>query len=1158
MGGDVTSSVKSFVHLHVHTEYSLLDGAIRISDLVGTAARYEMPAVAITDHGSLYGAIEFYQQAIKAGIKPIIGCELYVALDRQREHSISLRKRAAYHLTVLAQNEEGYRNLVRLVSNAHLEGFYYKPLVDKVLLATYSGGLIALSGCLKGEINSLLAAGQIASARAAAATYRDIFGSENFFLELQDHGMEAQARCNPHLIEFSREMGVGLVLTNDVHFLHRSHHEAHDIMVCIGTGAMVHDERRIRYAPELYLKSPREMRGLFPHLPQAADNTLHVAERCSLDLEFGEPKYPAYQVPDGITRETYLRGLCKEGLERRFGKDRVRGDVNLNRRLEYELSVIETAGFVSYFLIVWDFIHFAKQHDIPVGPGRGSAAGSLVAYVLGITDLDPLHYGLIFERFLNPERVSPPDIDIDFCQNRRGEVIEYVRKKYGERSVAQIITFGTLGAKSVVRDVGRVLGWKYADADRIAKMIPNELNITLQLASEKNPVLHNMLEQEPRVQRLWDYALVLEGISRNTGIHAAGVVIGDYNLSDGHVPLCRGKDKEIVTQYPMGPLTDLGMLKMDFLGLKTLTVVHDVISFIRHHQPRFDITQIPSDDAPTLDLLNQGKTTGIFQLESNGMMNTCKRFQIRNLDDIIALIALYRPGPMDLIDDYIERKKGLKRIEYAHPLLKQVCSDTFGVLIYQEQVQQAASTLAGYSLGQADLLRRAMGKKDKKKMAKERTRFIEGCRCANNIPEKKANSIFDLLEKFAGYGFNKSHSAAYGLICYQTAYLKANYPIEFMSGLLSNEVNNTDKISILVAECQRMHLKILPPDINRSSLKFTPESEQQAIRFGLAAIKNVGEQAMSSAIQERSRGGTFRCLEDFCGRMDPRTVNRKVLESLVKCGAFDCFGKSRASLFAHIETAMKGAISLHRDRSSGQASLFSLVEEGYLSTPQRPVPEVKPWSSRETLAYEKELLGFYVTGHPLEPYRTALVGEQHVSIAEIKQLPEGSVTLRMAGMLILVEEKFTKTDGRPYAILVIEDFTGAVEASAWNEVFLRFSELLKVGTVVSLLARVVKKEESLRVTINDVRPLQSEPVSQPLRLELDWKLINEGVLYEILDSVVRHPGSKELLIDFINTEGSSCTVRAGSEFLVGNEVAIINEINQYLVSHKAGRQDSRG
>ncbi|QQY07420.1 MAG: DNA polymerase III subunit alpha [Candidatus Xiphinematobacter sp.] len=1071
--------MKSFVHLHVHTEYSLLDGAIRISDLVGTAARYEMPAVAITDHGTMFGVM-FYQQAIKAGIKPIIGCELYVALDRQREHSISLRKRAAYHLTVLAQNEEGYRNLVRLVSNAHLEGFYYKPLVDKVLLATYSGGLIALSGCLKGEINSLLAAGQIALARAAAATYRDIFGSENFFLELQDHGMEAQARCNPHLIEFSREMGVGLVLTNDVHFLHRSHHEAHDIMVCIGTGAMVHDERRIRYAPELYLKSPREMRGLFPNLPQAADNTLHVAERCSLDLEFGEPKYPAYQVPDGITRETYLRGLCKEGLERRFGKDRVRGDVNLNRRLEYELSVIETAGFVSYFLIVWDFIHFAKQHDIPVGPGRGSAAGSLVAYVLGITDLDPLHYGLIFERFLNPERVSPPDIDIDFCQNRRGEVIEYVRKKYGERSVAQIITFGTLGAKSVVRDVGRVLGWKYADADRIAKMIPNELNITLQLASEKNPVLHNMLEQEPRVQRLWDYALVLEGISRNTGIHAAGVVIGDYNLSDGHVPLCRGKDKEIVTQYPMGPLTDLGMLKMDFLGLKTLTVVHDVISFIRHHQPRFDITQIPSDDAPTLDLLNQGKTTGIFQLESNGMMNTCKRFQIRNLDDIIALIALYRPGPMDLIDDYIERKKGLKRIEYAHPLLKQVCSDTFGVLIYQEQVQQAASTLAGYSLGQADLLRRAMGKKDKKKMAKERTRFIEGCRCANNIPEKKANSIFDLLEKFAGYGFNKSHSAAYGLICYQTAYLKANYPIEFMSGLLSNEVNNTDKISILVAECQRMHLKILPPDINRSSLKFT------------------------------------------------------------------------------IETAMKGAISLHRDRSSGQASLFSLVEEGYLSTPQRPVPEVKPWSSRETLAYEKELLGFYVTGHPLEPYRTALVGEQHVSIAEIKQLPEGSVTLRMAGTLILVEEKFTKTDGRPYAILVIEDFTGAVEASAWNEVFLRFSELLKVGTVVSLLARVVKKEESLRVTINDVRPLQSEPVSQPLRLELDWKLINEGVLYEILDSVVRHPGSKELLIDFINTEGSSCTVRAGSEFLVGNEVAIINEINQYLVSHKAGRQDSRG
>ncbi|ALJ56621.1 DNA polymerase III subunit alpha [Candidatus Xiphinematobacter sp. Idaho Grape] len=1145
-------SENSFVHLHVHTEYSLLDGAVRVSDLVGTAAKYEMPAVAITDHGNLHGAIEFYQQATKAGVKPIIGCELYVALDQHREQSISLRKRATYHLTVLAQNEEGYRNLVRLVSNAHLEGFYYKPLVDKALLAKYSRGLVALSGCLRGEINSLLAEGQVALARAAAATYRDIFGSENFFLELQDHGIEAQTRCNLHLIEFSRDIGVGLVLTNDVHFLQRSHHEAHDVMICIGTGTMVYDERRIRYTPELYLKPPQEMRGLFPHLSQAADNTLRVAERCNLNLEFGQPKYPAYKAPAGITREAYLRQLCKEGLERRFGKDRAQRDINLNRRLEYELSVLETAGFVSYFLIVWDFIYFSKQRDIPVGPGRGSAAGSLVAYVLGITDLDPLHYGLVFERFLNPERVSPPDIDIDFCQNRRGEVIEYVRKRYGERSVAQIITFGTMGAKSVVRDVGRVLGWKYADVDRIAKMIPNELNITLQLASEKNPVLRNTIEQEPHIQQLWDYALVLEGISRNTGIHAAGVVIGDRDLSDGYIPLCKGKDKEIVTQFPMGPLTDLGMLKMDFLGLKTLTVIHDTISFIRHRQPGFDITQIPPNDTLTLDLLNQGKTTGVFQLESNGMTNTCKRFQIRSIDDIIALIALYRPGPMDLINDYIERKKGLKKIEYDHPLLKQVCSDTFGVMIYQEQVQQAASILAGYSLGQADLLRRAMGKKDKGKMAEERLHFIEGCKRTNNIPEKKADSIFDLLEKFAGYGFNKSHSAAYGLICYQTAYLKANYPIEFMSGLLSNEINNTDKISIFVAECQRMHLKILPPDINRSALKFTPESEQQAIRFGLAAIKNVGEQAMSSAIQERSRGGAFRCLEDFCGRIGPRTVSRKVLESLVKCGAFDCFGHSRASLFAHIETAMKGAVSIHRDRSSGQTSLFSLAEEGGHCTPQWPVPEVKPWSSRETLAYEKELLGFYVTGHPLDTYRMALAGDQHVTIAEIRQLPEGSATLRIAGMLISVEEKFTKTDGRPYAILVVEDFTGAVEVSAWNEVSSRFSGLLKVGTAVSLLTRVIKREESLRITVSDVHPLQPRPISQPIRLGLDWQLINEGVLCEILDSVVRHPGNKELLIDFIDTNGNSCTIRAGDEFLVGNEIAIINEINQYLVSREVG------
>lgn len=1141
----------AFNHLHVHTEYSLLDGAVRITDLIKAAVEYGMPAVAVTDHGNLYGAIELYQQAAKAGVKAIIGCELYVETDANRDYSFSPRKRrSAHHLTVLAQNEEGYQNLVQLVSSAHLVGFYYKPLVNKRLIATHSKGLIALSGCLKGEINSCLVAGQIAQAKAATAVYRDIFGSENFFLELQDHGIEAQARCNPYLIEFSKDIGVELVLTNDVHFLQRSHHEAHDIMICIGTGAMVYDEKRVRSVPELYLKSPQEMRALFPRLSQAADNTLRIAERCNLKLEFGQPRYPVYNHPSGTTREKYFRKLCRDGLEKRFGQDRATQDTSLRCRLEYELSVIEMAGFVSYFLIVWDFINFAKQQDIPVGPGRGSAAGSLVAYVLGITDLDPIYYGLIFERFLNPERITPPDIDIDFCQNRREEVIEYVRKKYGERSVAQIITFGSFGAKSVVRDVGRVLSWKYTDADRIAKMIPNEPSITLQTASKKNRVLRDILEKEPRVRQLWDYALILEGLSRNTGIHAAGVVIGDHDLLD-YIPLCKGKDGEIVTQYSMEPLNDLGMLKMDFLGLKTLTVIYDSIALIRKRQPDFDIAQIPSNDTRTFNLLKQGETIGIFQLESSGMTNTCRRFQIQNIDDIIALIALYRPGPMDLIDEYIERKKGLKKIEYAHPLLKSVCSDTFGLMIYQEQVQKAASVLAGYSLGQADLLRRAMGKKDKASMAKERARFISGCWNSNNISEKQAANIFDLLEKFAGYGFNKSHSAAYGLLCYQTAFLKANYPTEFMAGLLSNEMNNTEKIAILVAECQKMQITILPPDINRSTSKFAPADDQQAIRFGLAAIKNVGAQAVSSIIQERNSGGEFQCLEDVCNRLDPRTVHRKLLENLIKCGACDCFGHSRASLFTHIEIAMAAAVAVHRDKSSGQISLFSGDGENCVAS-KLPISEVAPWSSHEILSYEKELLGFYVTGHPLDTYRGALecAKKHHVKIADIRQLPEGASVRKMAGMLLTVEKKLTKADSKPYATVIVEDFTGAVEASVWNEVVLKCSESLKVGNVVSILAQIVKREEALRVTIKDVHLLQSSgSPSQPLRIKLKRKLMSEKILGEILDSIVRHPGSRRLLIDFIDINGkASCTVHAGNTFLVGNEADIIREIGKYLVT----------
>src|SRR5881394_3917540 len=817
--------------------------------------------------------------------------------------------------------------------------------------------------------------------------------------------MEEQRKCMTALLQIAQDIGVGMVAANDVHFLRRSDHDAHDVMLCIGTGKMVQDENRMRYVPELYFKSPAEMREVFRDFPQAITNTLEIGERCRVDLEFGRSKYPEYPVPAGKTREGYLRELCYQGLRERYG-DRAATDAELLKRLDYELGVLEKTGFVSYLLIVWDFIHFAKERGIPVGPGRGSAAGSIIAYVLGITDIDPLQYGLIFERFLNPDRISPPDIDVDFCEARRGEVLEYVRQKFGERRVAQIITFGKLKAKSVVRDVGRVMGLSYRDADRIARMIPNELNITLDSAAEKNVELKRAIATEPQTKQLFEYGKILEGLSRNAGVHAAGVVIADRDLSD-YIPLCRDvKGNDVISQYPMGPLNDLGLLKMDFLGLKTLTVIEDTLALIHKREAGFSLKNIPLDDADSFALYNRGETIGLFQMESGGMTSTAKQFDVRKIDDIIALIALYRPGPMDLIGDYIKRKRGLMKIRYEHPLLQEICAETYGVMIYQEQVMAAASRLAGYSLAQGDLLRRAMGKKDKEKMAKERKNFIDGCARTNKIPEKKANAIFDLLEKFAGYGFNKSHSAAYGVISYHTAYLKAHYPVEFMAGLLSNEINNTDKISVFVGECKRMGISILPPDINKSGLKFVPEMWQgpqhpesepneqnrgteaaptlNAIRYGLAAIKNVGEVAMEMSIQERERAGEYTSLEDFCGRIGTRIANRKMLESLIKAGAFDFVGRDRAELFACIDESLSCAAAAQRDRTVGQVSLFD--EETHAATTRKRV--VTPWGDHEKLSYEKELLGFYVSGHPLDAYADLLAAKNYRSIASLGELED--------------------------------------------------------------------------------------------------------------------------------------------------------------------------
>jgi DNA polymerase-3 subunit alpha len=1166
----------SFVHLHLHTEYSLLDGAIRMKELMRKAAEYEMPAVAVTDHGNLFGAIEFYQEATNAGIKPIIGCEAYVAPRSHTEKATSLRD-AAYHFTLLAENEIGYRNLVKLISTAHLDGFHYRPRIDKELLAQHSAGLIGLSGCLAGEVNSAIQANNIEKAKQAAAEYRDILGAENFFIEMHDHGIEEQRQCNVILPKIAKDLGLGLVGANDVHFLTRDDHDAHDVMLCIGTGKMVQDESRMRYAPELYFKSPAEMREIFRDFPKAVVNTLAIGERCDVTIEFGRSKYPEYPLPSGQAREAYLRDLCYKGLAERYG-ERAASDKQLRERLAYELSVLEKTGFVSYILIVWDFIHFAKGRGIPVGPGRGSAAGSLVAYVLGITDIDPLQYGLIFERFLNPDRVSPPDIDVDFCEARRGEVLEYVRQKYGERRVAQIITFGKLKAKSVVRDVGRVMGLPYRDADRIARMIPNELGITLDSAAEKNSELKRAIATEPQTKQLFDYAKTLEGLSRNAGVHAAGVVIADRDLSD-YIPLCRDvKGNDVISQYPMGPLNDLGLLKMDFLGLKTLTVIEDTVNLIHKREPEFSLKNVPLNDQAAFDLYNRGETIGLFQMESGGMTNLSKQFDVKKLDDIIALIALYRPGPMELIPEYVKAKKGVTPIKYLHPLLEEICADTYGIMIYQEQVMAAASKLAGYTLSQADLLRRAMGKKDKKTMAKERSNFIEGCARTNKIAERKANAIFDLLEKFAGYGFNKSHSAAYGVISYQTAYLKSHYAVEFMAGLLSNEINNTDKISVFVGECKRMGIQILPPDINKSALKFVPEEtvaavpdrrseednaeaqlQENAIRYGLAAIKNVGESAMQMSIEERERAGNYTSLEDFCGRIGTRIANRKMLESLIKAGAFDFVGRERAELFACIDESLACAAAALRDRTVGQVSLFD--DETHAATARKRV--ITPWSDHEKLSYEKELLGFYVSGHPLDAYADLFAAKNYQPIASLGDL-EDRAQFRTAGAIAQVDKKFTRREGKPFAVAWIEDLTGTIEVVVWNDVYVAVSEILVPGRVVEIRGTVDTRGDSLRATAQSVKLLTREKTNcangdernfnEPVLLLQFSPATTSEELREVRELLASSPGQRRVQLLFDRPTGDPLRMDAGADLRVDLTRDLEQKLTRWLVTTKSERR----
>jgi DNA polymerase-3 subunit alpha len=1179
-----------FVHLHLHTEYSLLDGACRLDKLMDRAHELKFPALAITDHGAMHGAIEFYQAARAKGIKPIIGCEVYVAPGSRLEKKSGSGSRDIYHhLGLLAKDEAGYKNLIKLTTAAHLEGYYYKPRIDKEILAAHSQGLIALSGCLASEIPDWIMKDQLDKARDAVDWFKQTLGAENFFLELQNHGIPEQAKVNQHLIKWSKEFGLKLVATNDVHYVEKSHSHAHDCLVCIGTQSLLSDPKRMSagYVPEqFYLRSAEEMKARFAEVPEAVQNTLEVAEKCNLEIKFGQLHYPVFQPPEHFTREGFLRKALAEGLFRRYtihakaeGKEfivtgidepqrlptyqssvaaevtRLKSDseeksepphvgyYDINDpavaaaikvvidRLQLEIGVIEKTGFISYFIIVADFIRHGREHGISC-VARGSAAGSLVTYLLEIANVDPIRYGLLFERFLNPERVNPPDIDIDFADDRRADVIAYVREKYGRDAVAQIITFGTMGAKSVVRDVGRVMGLPYGDGDRLAKLIPAELKMSLEKALKQSPELKEAYETEEVTRQLIDTAMILEDLTRNASVHAAGVVIGDQPLVN-LLPLKLDESGTLVTQYAMGPVGDLGLLKMDFLGLKTLTVIRNTCEMVKRTQGvDIPIDNLPLDDKKTYDLLNRAETLGVFQLESGGMRDLCKKFQISSVEHITALVALYRPGPMDLIPDFIKRRHGEVKIEYEHPLLESISKETYGILIYQEQVMQATQLLAGYTLGGADLLRRAMGKKKVEEMQKQRETFVKGCHEKNQIPKTKANQIFDLLEKFAGYGFNKSHAAAYAIVAYQTAYLKANYPVEFFCAMMTNDMAATEKLSEYIAEARAFGIEVLGPDVNESGVHFAPAQDGKAIRFGLAAIKGVGEIAVESILKARSEHGKFQTLSELCERVDGRTVTRKTLEALIKTGACDALGQTRATMSAQIERTLARAASILSDKQKGQSSLFGALEE---KTPPMPesISNLPEWPQHELLAHEKELLGFYVTGHPLTPFAPILQKYALATTAKLAGLPNRSLT-RIGGLIGAVQSGFSKKSGKPYAMVTLEDLEGSVQILCMNENYDKFRPLLEPNKAILVIGEVNTSEDKPKIFPQEIMPLEDAPkkYTKQVHLRLQMAHLQPDDMTKVAELVAAHAGKCPLYLCFTRPAGGAIFIQAHERYFV--------------------------
>ena len=1144
-----------FVHLHVHTDYSLLDGACETTELLDEASRQKMPAVAITDHGNLFAAANFFYEASKRDVKPIIGCEVYVAKGSRHDRGEKTTgasgndrgesepgMRGSNHLVLLCETPEGYQNLVKLVSAGFLEGFYYRPRIDYELLSKHSKGLIALSACLRGAVAEAVVEEKYEQARENAYRLRDIFGKGNFFVEIQDQGLPIEKGINPELVRLSKETGIPLVATNDCHYLHHDDAHAQEVLLCIQTGKTMNDPHRMKFATDqFYFKTAAEMAQVFGELPDALSRTVDIAARCNVKIERIANPFPEFKVPEGHTSASYFEKVAREGfakrvpyLERLAQQGFLRNSLaEYERRLTSEIEMIKKMRYEGYFLIVWDFIRYARAQNVPVGPGRGSAAGSLVSYALQITDVDPLQYNLLFERFLNPERVSMPDIDIDFCMRRRGELIEYVTQKYGRENVAQIITFGTMAAKAAVKDVGRAMEITYGEVDRLAKLIPTTLGIELKDALEEAPQLKSAVNSDERLKDLMAVALRLEGLARHASTHAAGVVISPRPLTDV-VPVYKTNRDEITTQYDMNALERVGLLKMDFLGLTTLTVLHDTVRMVEQNRGlKLDIENLGLEDEETYKLFARGETTAIFQFESHGMRDILRRYQPTRIEDLTALNALYRPGPIQggMIDDFINRKHGKTKVTYELPQLKDILEETYGVILYQEQVMQIANRLASFSLGEADILRRAMGKKKKEEMAAQRAKFMAGC-ASNKVPEKKAKEIFDLMEEFAGYGFNKSHSCAYALLAYQTAYLKTHYPVEFMAALLTSEAGNSEKVVKYINEARGMGISILPPDVNESDLYFTPVGE--AIRFGLAAIKNVGENTAKAIRESRTSQGAFASLYEFCERIESRFLNKRVFESLIKSGAMDSLGP-RESMLESVDDAISALQRASRTRESGQHGLFG--------TAAAPAPvafalqEAALWSEEERLASEYAMLGFYVSGHPLAKYASRLQDLKAISLDQVETQRNGKEIVIAA--LIVGTRPMRSKKGARWGIFTIQDMTGVQELLAFPESFARFEQMLKPGSPLLLKVRVQVEEAGTRLSLQEARKLDELPeraAMNEFRVRLQLESLTEETLDQLEDVLAGSPGSCTAAFELCGADGSVALLQAQQRVKVTPEL----------------------